>query len=124
MGIGPGAHGRIRPAGDGRQATRQHAGPENWLAAVEQDGHGTAETRTLDPHEQAREMLMMGLRLAEGLSEARLKERAGCDLDRVIDHAGLARLVDAGYLEHRDGWLRATAAGRPLLNSLLAELLA
>ena len=46
------------------------------------------------------------------------------DPDRVIDRAGLARLMDAGYLERRDGRLTATAAGRPLLNSLLAELLA
>ena len=124
VGIGPGAHGRIRPAGGARQATRQHAGPEAWLAAVERDGHGTAETRAVDADEQAREMLMMGLRLAEGVSEARLRERTGCEPDRVIDRAGRVRLVDAGYLERRDGWLRATAAGRPLLNSLLAELLA
>lgn len=124
VGIGPGAHGRIRPAGEGRQATRQHAGPESWLAAVKRDGHGTAETRALDPHEQGREMLMMGLRLAEGVSEARLGERTGCDPDRVIDRDARARLIDAGYLECRDGSLSATAAGRPLLNSLLVELLA
>ena len=124
VGIGPGAHGRFAPAGCGRQAVRQHAGPETWLAAVEGAGHGTAETRSLDADEQAREMLMMGLRLAEGVSETRLRARTGCDPDRVIDRAGLARLVDAGYLERRDGRLTATAAGRPLLNSLLAELLA
>ena len=123
VGIGPGAHGRIRFAEGGRQATRQHAGPESWLAAVERAGHGTAETRALDPQEQAREMLMMGLRLAEGVSEAHLRQRTGCDPDRVIDRAGLARLVEAGYLERRDGRLRATAAGRPLLNGLLVELL-
>ena len=123
VGIGPGAHGRIRPAGEGRQATRQHAGPESWLAAVERDGHGTAETRSIDPDEQAREMLMMGLRLSEGVSEPHLKQRTGYDPDRVIDRAGLKRLVEAGYLERRDGWLRATVAGRPLLNSLLVELL-
>ena len=81
VGIGPGAHGRIRPAGSGRMATRQHAGPESWLAAVERTGHGTAESRALDPQEQAREMLMMGLRLAEGVSEARLRQRTGCDSD-------------------------------------------
>ncbi len=123
VGIGPGAHGRIRLAEGGRQATRQHAGPESWLNAVERAGHGTAETRALEPEERAREMLMMGLRLAEGVSEAHLRQRTGCDPDRVIDRPGLARLVDAGYLERREGRLRATAAGRPLLNSLLAELL-
>ena len=124
VGIGPGAHGRIRPAGEGRQATRQRAGPESWLAAVERDGHGTAETRSIDPDEQAREMLMMGLRLSEGVSEDHLSQRTGCDPDRVIDRDGLVRLVEAGYLERRDGRLRATSTGRPLLNSLLIELLA
>ena len=124
VGIGPGAHGRIRPTGGARQATRQHAGPEKWLAAVERDGHGTAETRTLDAHEQAREMLMMGLRLQEGVSETHLREGTGCDPERAIDRAGRARLIDAGYLECRGGRLAATATGRPLLNSLLAALLA
>ncbi len=124
VGIGPGAHGRIRPVGEGRHATRQHAGPESWLAAVERDGHGTAEARSIDPDEQAREMVMMGLRLSEGVSEAHLTQRTGCDPDRVIDRDGLVRLVEAGYLERRDGRLRATSTGRPLLNSLLIELLA
>ena len=124
VGIGPGAHGRIQPAGEGRQATRQYAGPESWLAAVERDGHGTAETRSIDPDEQAREMLMMGLRLSEGVSEPHLTQRTGCDPDRVIDRDGLTRLVEAGYLERWGGRLRATPAGRPLLNSLLVELLA
>ena len=123
VGIGPGAHGRIRPVGGDRHALRHHAGPENWLAAVERAGHGTAEMRSLDAHEQAREMLMMGLRLAEGVSEARLRERTGCAPDQVIDRAGLARLCAAGYVERSDGRVRATAAGRPLLNSLLVELL-
>ena len=124
VGIGPGAHGRIRPAGGGRHATRQHAGPESWLGAVERDSHGTAETRSIDPDEQAREMVMMGLRLSEGVSEDHLSQRTGCDPDRVIDRDGLVRLVEAGYLERRDGRLRATSTGRPLLNSLLIELLA
>ena len=124
VGIGPGAHGRIRPAGEERLATRQHAGPESWLAAVECDGHGTAETRPIDSQDQAREMLMMGLRLAEGVAESRLRHCTGCEPDRVIDRDGLSRLAEAGYLERRDGRLRATAAGRPLLNSLLVELLA
>ena len=124
------ASGRAPTAASGRQArggqaTRQHAGPETWLAAVERDGHGTAETRGLDSQEQAREMLMMGLRLAEGVSESHLRQRTGCEPDRVIrPYGSRSRLVDAGYLERRDGRLGATSAGRPLLNSVLAELLA
>ena len=69
-------------------------------------------------------MLMMGLRLAEGVSESRLRARTGCAPERALDRAGLARLVEAGYLERDGERLRATATGRPLLNSLLATLLA
>ena len=123
VGIGPGAHGRIDWAG-GRRAVRQHAGPETWLAAVDRAGHGMAEVRLLAPDEQAREMLMMGLRLAEGVSESALRRRTCCDPDQVIDPAGLARLREGGYLDDRAGRLRATGAGRPLLNRLLSELLA
>src|SRR5262249_1548141 len=46
VGVGPGAHGRFavqRPQGDAKRATRRVSGPEAWLAAVERDGHGTAE---------------------------------------------------------------------------------
>ena len=122
VGVGPGAHGRIETNG-ARYATRQHAGPETWLAAVEHAGHGTAESRPLPPDEQAREMVMMGLRLREGVPLARLARRTGCPPDRVIDRARMARLAAAGYLEDQACRLRATEAGRPLLNRLLAALL-
>jgi oxygen-independent coproporphyrinogen-3 oxidase len=122
VGVGPGAHGRLGLS-DGRHALRQHAGPETWLSAVEQNGHGTAETSALGPEEQAQEALMMGLRLAEGISQADLARRSGCSLDRVIDDGGLERLRAGGYLEHSGDVLRTTTAGRPLLNSVLAELL-
>lgn len=122
VGVGPGAHGRIETGG-ARYATRQHAGPETWLASVERAGHGTAASRPLSPDEQAREMLMTGLRLREGVPLARLERRTGSAPDRVIDHDRVARLVAAGYLEDRACRLRATEAGRPLLNRLLAELL-
>ncbi|MCG8504922.1 MAG: coproporphyrinogen III oxidase, partial [Sphingomonadales bacterium] len=109
--------------GSGRQAFRQHAGPETWLAAVERDGHGTAERASLAPETQAHEMLMMGLRLGEGVSQKALAQRTCCALDRVISSEGLARLRSAGYLDESGDLLRVTAEGRPLLNGVLAELL-
>ncbi|HTH29407.1 MAG TPA: radical SAM family heme chaperone HemW, partial [Sphingobium sp.] len=55
LGIGPGAHGRVM----GR-STRRHRKPENWMAAVDERGHGIDEERPLDPHTRATEALMMG----------------------------------------------------------------
>ena len=114
---GPGAHGRLTGEG-GTRATRQIAGPEAWLAAVEARGHGSAEDRVLGAEERAREVAMMGLRLREGLALSRLGAA------KVLDEARVARLLEAGFLMRENGCLRATAKGRPVLNALLAEILA
>src|SRR5262249_59984246 len=50
VGVGPGAHGRLTLDG-ARVATRQEKAPETWLAAVEANGHATAERTALTPEE-------------------------------------------------------------------------
>lgn len=119
VGIGPGAHGRL-----GIAAIAQTRSPEAWLAAVEADGHGTASEERLSPESLAAERVMMGLRLAEGIDPVRLAAGCGLAVDRVIDRRGLARLMDAGLVETVGARLRATPEGWPLLDSVLAMLLA
>ena len=123
-GIGPGAHGRLRTAPAGGLATRQHAKPETWLEAVERNGYGIAEARPLEPKEQAEEMLMMGLRLQEGVDLRHIAERTGLNLAQLIRPGALDRLCDGGFLSHDSNNLRSTAKGRAVLNSVLPELLA
>jgi oxygen-independent coproporphyrinogen-3 oxidase len=93
-GIGPGAHGRIVVDG-WRQATVTERFPEAWAALVEDTGHGIAETTELSRNEQADEMLLMGLRLSEGVDLGRLAELGGV---RLLP-AGIAELTDLGLLE-------------------------
>ena len=70
VGAGPGAHGRITV--DGRKrATRALSTPAEWADAVLRCGRGCEEENLIAPAEQGAEMLMMGLRLAEGISCAR-----------------------------------------------------
>jgi len=120
-GIGPGAHGRIT-LGQALVATRRHRAPEPWAERVERDGHGSTDEMPVAPQERAREMLLMGLRLSEGIDAARFAARTGMALAEAIDADTLARAIDAGYLEHGNGRLRATADGRKRLDSLLAAL--
>jgi putative oxygen-independent coproporphyrinogen III oxidase len=122
LGIGPGAHGRITRAG-AKHATRRCRLPERWLEAVERLGHGLEEALPLIPAEQAREALMMGLRLAEGIDAARFRAATGAALESALDRQALARLVDGGFLVAGERGLRATAAGRQRLNSVLGEIL-
>lgn len=123
VGIGPGAHGRLTL--DGRKlALRQHRAPEAWLERIERAGHATRVETLVPPGERFAEMAMMGLRLAEGLSLTRVGEETGAPLERWVDAARLARLVDGGFLAMDDERIAATAAGRQRLDAVLAALIA
>jgi oxygen-independent coproporphyrinogen-3 oxidase len=121
VGIGPGAHGRLT-SGGAKFATRQHRLPERWLAAVEAAETGMEETVMIDRETTIEEMLMMGLRLVEGVSRKRLEETAGQDVERLFSR-NLATLIDGGFLTLDGERLVATAAGRQRLNAVLAALL-
>jgi putative oxygen-independent coproporphyrinogen III oxidase len=122
VGVGPGAHSRLT-FGAEKVATRQRRAPETWLAAVESKGHGTLERITLDREARRDELLMMGLRLAEGIPRTRFVRELGQDIEAALDPDSLARLVDAGFLSLDSERLAATTAGRQRLNAVLSALL-
>jgi putative oxygen-independent coproporphyrinogen III oxidase len=122
LGIGPGAHGRVS-RGDGKLATQQRRSPEAWLAAVERDGTAIDEMTPIAPETAVEEMLMMGLRLVEGIPRARLEALAGRDVESLFG-AALPPLTEGGFLMLDDDRLAATAAGRQRLNAVLVALLA
>jgi putative oxygen-independent coproporphyrinogen III oxidase len=126
VGIGPGAHGRVTRNGI-KYATRQRRSPERWLAAVEASGTGREEETAIDPDAALEEMLMMGLRLVEGVARMRLEIAAGRgapgqDIESRLGR-NLAPLIDGGFLTLDEHRLAATAAGRQRLNAVLAALL-
>jgi putative oxygen-independent coproporphyrinogen III oxidase len=67
-----------------RLATVAEKNPEAWAALVETKGHGFTEMTDITPAEQADEMLLMGLRLREGI-----------DLDRLAALGGVRPSTDA-----------------------------
>lgn len=118
VGIGAGAHGRL-DVGPVRIATATERTPERWLARVEETGSGLVDWTRLAPEEVADEVLLMGLRLDEGIDPDRIGALSG----RTFDRERIASLVDSGLLVWRpDGRLAATAEGRMVLNALIAEI--
>ena len=105
-----------------KQGTRRTSGPEAWLEQVEAQGHGTAESETVDAETMRREALMMGLRLEEGISLDRLAAQ-GIDVTALRDRKKLAPLIDGELLSLDGDRLMATRTGRQVLNSLLLKLL-
>lgn len=119
LGIGPGAHGRLRD-GRGRVATRAIRNPDQWLAAVESFGTGAEPDEAIDAAAALRERVLMGLRLSEGVEGAAFLDATGCSVDEVFG-AALPRLE--GLVTWNGERLRATRAGRLVLNRVLAALL-
>jgi len=130
-GIGPGAHGRlsVRPSaglnGDegGPHAFRQKRSPETWLKFVDRRGDGTDEAQHLEAAERGAEMLMMGLRLTEGVDTARFHEITGKTIEDFIGQKTMVILIDDGLLAYSSGRIAATAKGRQMLNSVLKVML-
>jgi putative oxygen-independent coproporphyrinogen III oxidase len=118
-GTGPGAHSRITQD-DGKHAIAIRKSPEGWLQAVAASGHGIEQDERLNPQSSADEYLLMGLRLAEGIDVMRLKAIDG----RKLDDARLQQLEAQGLVKRTPGRLRATNAGRLVLNRLIVELAA
>lgn len=119
VGIGPGAHGRLN-----HTATRQHRAPDVWLRRVEADGHASQGTEKLETATRAEELVMMGLRLNQGLDAEYFQQQCGLNLWRVIDTRTCAQLEQDGLLKRTDHGIAATEAGLLVLNSLTAALLA
>lgn len=155
-GIGPGAHGRILIDGV-RHATVAERHPETWASRVAERRKGFTEVTALTRAEEADEMLLMGLRLREGIDLGALERLGGVrPSPEVIDRLQSLGLIDVahegGFAPASDAdWrrnelntipmcagpglapegtktaslpaaIRATPAGRFVLNAVVAEL--
>jgi len=117
-GVGPGAHGRLR-RGPQKIATATERHPESWLKLVETCGHGMIEQEELGRDEQADELLLMGLRLTEGVDLARWQDLSGRDPDPAREQT----LLEHGFIERLgNSRLRCTPKGMLILDAVVADL--
>ncbi len=117
-GVGPGAHGRLIVEGQ-RRAFATERNPEAWAAAVEFQGHGLVEDDALTRADAGDELLLMGLRLGEGIDLDRLARIGGV---RPSSQA-IARLEDLGMIERvGNARIRATRRGRFVLNEIVRQI--
>jgi oxygen-independent coproporphyrinogen-3 oxidase len=122
VGLGPGAHGRIVHGDDrSRLATVAERNPEAWMKRVAEVGNGVIETEEIFGETAGDEMLLMGLRLVEGIDVARYRRLAG----RGFDPERVSDLVAHGMVEVLpDGRIRTTPAGAFVLDAVVADLAA
>ena len=121
VGIGPGAHGRLRLDAQ-NVATHQIHNPDIWLKAVNKKGDGTAKRRPLEDESRAEELLILGLRLAQGIDLPAIQQRTGIWL---LDHINADQrqiLTNTRFLKPSKTHLIATSEGLLRLNSVIGKL--
>ena len=116
-GIGPGAHGRVTLNGQ-RYATECLRAPGQWLAAV--DSALAEHIRTpLSQDDQAQELLLMGLRIADGVDIDRFNALS----TQPLNMERVETLSELGMIFTQNGKLVISKQGFMVLNSILSELL-
>jgi oxygen-independent coproporphyrinogen-3 oxidase len=116
LGVGPGAHGRLTLDG-ARTATVAHKGVVAYVAGVEA-GTPWSARETQSARDAAEEKVLLGLRTVEGVALTHLAM-----LGRTLDAEPLAGLIGDGFLLVEAGRVKATTAGRPVLDGVLRALL-
>lgn len=115
VGVGPGAHGRLALP-EGRAATIAHRAIADYVAAVRETGLGfTREILTAE--EAAEERLVLGLRIDAGVTFAEMGPLGLSPAQQKVRD-----LVEAGLLVDDPNRLRATRAGRLVLDRLTGML--
>jgi len=119
-GIGPGAHGRLL-LNNQRHATAAEKMPFAWQKQVMESGHGLVVDDVLTWEEEGDELLVMGLRLREGIDPRRYAMLSG----RKISERQIADLKGYGFVETLpNGNIRVTDRGWPVLDAVVADLAA
>ena len=121
-GIGPGAHGRLTLEGR-KFATRTHRAPDIWLEKVAKNGHGYHPFEEVSAENRFTEMMMMGLRLRDGVALENIAIETGQDWRMVLQQDKIQHLVDENLLILTDTHIQPTQDGMQRLNGLLSYLL-
>jgi putative oxygen-independent coproporphyrinogen III oxidase len=121
IGVGPGAHGRLELGGQ-RVGTATERAPRAWLERVERQGHAERPRERLSGEERLLELLLMGLRLIEGVAVARIEAASGLPLHQTLGGEALERLQGAKLIELTPDRLVVTTSGRQRLDAVIARL--
>ena len=72
--------------------------------------------------ERAQELIIMGLRLNQGINKHYFKQICGINFDKFINQANKTELVNLGLVEENENCLKATKEGFLVLNKIIEDL--
>src|SRR3546814_3594564 len=90
-----------------KHATRQHSAREAWLDLVARQGHGWRQVEVIGAEQRLAEMVMMGLRLSEGIAREAFVAELGSGPETLLPADRLGRLVAEGRSEQHTSELQS-----------------
>lgn len=104
IGIGESAHGRLNIDGKHYAITYPH------------------NMEYITNAERAEELVIMGIRLNQGIEKAHFEQICGIKFDNFINQTNKNELLNLGLIEENDNYLKATKDGFLLLNKIIEDL--
>lgn len=123
LGIGAGAHSRIYFDGTkNRQAMTMLHEPLAWLEKVETTGAGIQKLEEITTDELLEELILMGLRLSEGINEEIFQTHFQKNIEGIFDLKKLQILENQGLIEVANGNMKIPSHSRLLTNAIITKV--
>lgn len=123
IGIGAGAHGRLKYTNGLRYELQSIFNPKQWNDNIANGSNGLEVERALTEYEQAEEILIMGLRTKFGIDLNDIRRRFGFDLMKYLDTSKLAEFAEQKLLTYDNKRLKLTYQGLKILDLIVRTII-
>ncbi len=123
LGIGAGAHSRIYLENETeRSAITMLHEPLAWLKKVEEFGAGIQKQEKISAEELCEELILMGLRLRDGISDEIFQAHFNKKLQEIINFEKIRVLEKTGFIILSEERIKIADKSRLLSNSIIAKI--
>lgn len=123
IGIGAGAHSRIKFDGDNaRSAIMMIHEPRNWLNCVSAKGNGIQNINKVTQQELLEELILMNLRLKEGIKKSQFKLFFNKRVEDVFDLNKLRPLIQNNMITLSKNFIKVNSKSRIITNQITSKL--
>ncbi len=123
IGIGAGAHSRIYFENEkNRREIMMIHEPLNWLNKTKDVGNGIQVNKEILAQELLEELILMGLRLEDGISSQIFKTHFNKNIDQIFDFNKLKTLENQGLIIVSGDGIKITKSRRILTNVIIEKL--
>lgn len=125
LGIGAGAHSRVYFDGENnRKMLRMLSEPFKWMEEVLKSDHvGIQQIKDVKKDELLEEIVMMGLRLKEGINNKIFQQHFNKNYQDLLGIKNLQKLAASNLIKLSDDNIKITNQGRILTNSIIENIL-